>query len=113
MLFTHSTLKTAIRSANLFLAVFALLLATAASGQESTPAQPSDALPLTSKSPEAQRLVVEAMHVGLDLVEQEQSDVMFRQAIKLDPDFAMAHELLAQSSLDPAEEIAASAKAFA
>jgi tetratricopeptide (TPR) repeat protein len=112
MLFTHATLKTARRSATVFLAVFALF-ATVAFGQESTPVQPSDALPLTSKSPEAQRLVVEAMHVGLDLVEQEQSDVMLRQAIKLDPDFAMAHELLSQNSLDPAEQVTENAKALA
>jgi tetratricopeptide (TPR) repeat protein len=113
MLCTHVILKSAIRGAALFLAVFTLLFAAVAFGQESTPVQPSDALPLTSKSPEAQRLVVEAMHVGLDLVEQEQSDVMLRQAIKLDPDFAMAHLLLAQSSLDPAEQVVENAKAVA
>jgi tetratricopeptide (TPR) repeat protein len=113
MLCTYVILKGAIRRATLFLAVFTLLFATVAFGQESTPVQPSDALPLTSKSPEAQRLVVEAMRVGLDLVEQEQSDVMFRQAIKLDPDFAMAHLLLAESSLDPAEQVVENAKAVA
>jgi tetratricopeptide (TPR) repeat protein len=39
--------------------------------------------------------------------------VMLRQAIKLDPDFAMAHELLAQNSLDPAEQVVENAKALA
>src|SRR5271168_180658 len=109
--------KAAVRCSTLFLAVFVLSFAAGvASGQESTAAQAdssSATLPLTSQSPEAQRLVVEAMRVGLDLVEQEQSDVMLRQAIKIDPDFALAHELLAQNSLDPEEQIAASAKAFA
>jgi tetratricopeptide (TPR) repeat protein len=117
MLCTHVIVKTAIRSATLLGTVFVLLfVAAVANGQQSTLAQPDSpwtTLPLTSKSPEAQRLVVEAMRVGLDLVEQEQSDVMFRQAIKLDPDFAMAHELLAQNSLDPAEEVAENAKALA
>ena len=109
--------KTAIRNATLFLAVFALLFAAGvASGQESTQKTPDPAsatLPLTSKSPEAQRLVVEAMRVGLDLVEQEQCDVMLRQAINLDPDFALAHELLAQNSLDPAEQVLENGKAWA
>ncbi len=109
--------KTAIRRATLLLTGLALLFAPGiAFAQESTPApldSPSATLPLTSKSPEAQRLVVEAMRVGLDLVEQEQSDVMLRQAIKLDPDFAMAHELLAQNSLDPAEQVTENAKALA
>jgi tetratricopeptide (TPR) repeat protein len=117
MLCTHMISKTAVRHATLFMTVFALLSAAGvASGQQSIPVppdSPSATLPLTSKSPEAQRLVVEAMRVGLDLVEQEQSDVMLRQAIKLDPDFAMAHELLAQNSLDPAEQIAENAKALA
>jgi tetratricopeptide (TPR) repeat protein len=113
MIRAHAMLKTATRNAtlSLTLAGFALLIATGVASGQSDPA--SAAFPLTSKSPEAQRLVVEAMHVGLDLVEQEQSDVMFRQAIKLDPDFAMAHELLAQNSLDPAEQVAENAKAQA
>jgi len=69
--------------------------------------------PLTTQSAEARRLVIESMRLGLDLVEQEQSNVLLRQAIKLDPDFAMAHELLAQSSLDPAEQVTENATAFA
>jgi len=116
MLRTHLISKTAIRIATLFLALSTLLFAAGvASGEQSTPAPDSSSatLPLTSKSPEAQRLVVEAMRVGLDLVEQEQSDVMLRQAIKLDPDFAMAHLLLAQNSLDPAEQVVENAKAVA
>lgn len=117
MLCTYVIAKNAIRNSGIFLAVFALLSATGvASGQQSS-AVAADAspatLPLTSKSPEAQRLVVEAMRLCLDLVEQEQSDVMLRQAIKLDPDFSMAHELLAQNSLDPAEQVVESARAFA
>jgi len=114
MFCTRAISKGLVRNGIVFLAAFAVVLAARmASGQESSPAQRSDALPLTSKSAEAKRLVVEAMRVGLDLVEQEQSDVMLRQAIKLDPDFAMAHELLAQNSLDPAEQVAENAKALA
>jgi tetratricopeptide (TPR) repeat protein len=117
MICAHVKGKAAVRHTTLWLAVFILLLAAGVStGQESPAAQADSSLatlPLTSQSPEARRLVVEAMRVGVDLVEQEQSDVMLRQAIKLDPDFAMAHELLAQNSLDPAEQVAESAKAVA
>src|SRR5580704_7292672 len=116
MLGSRVITKTPIRNFTLFFTVFTLLLAAGvASGQQSTAAADSASatLQLTSTSPEAQRLVVEAMRVGLDLVEQEQSDVMLRQAIKLDPDFAMAHELLAQNSLDPAEQVVENAKALA
>ena len=109
--------KLVVRSAMLLLTGCAFLFtAGAVSAQQSNPLPPDSrlaTLPLTSNSMEAKRLVVEAMRVGLDLVEQEQSDVMFRQAIKLDPDFAMAYELLAQNSLDPAEQVAANAKALA
>ncbi len=117
MLCTHVISRTAARNAILLLAGVALLFAAGfAYGQESNPLPPESStatFPLTTKSPEAHRLVLEAMRVGIDLVEQEQSDVMFRQAIKLDPDFAMAHELLAQNSLDPAEQVSESAKAVA
>lgn len=117
MLWTHVIAKMATRGATLLLMGFALLFAAGfAFGQQSTPVapdSPSATLPLTSRSPEAQRLVVEAMRLGEDLAEQEQSDEMLRQAIKLDPDFAMAHELLAQNSLDPTEQVTENAKAVA
>jgi len=109
--------KFAMRSATLLLTGVAVFFAAEiASGQQSSSAAMESAsanLPLTSQSEEAKRLVGEAMRVGLDLVEQEQSDVMLRQAVKLDPDFAMAHLLLAENSLDPAEQVAESAKAVA
>jgi len=73
----------------------------------------SAVLPLTTKSPEARSLVEQAWRLNLDLVEQEKADEVLRKAIKLDPDFAMAHELLAQSSLEPAEMVSEQAKAFA
>jgi len=70
-------------------------------------------LPLTTKSPEARRLVEEALTLYLDRVEQEQSIEILRKAVKVDPDFAMAHEFLAQISLDSAEQVGEQAKAFA
>src|SRR5580700_3456175 len=70
------------------------------------------ALPLTTKSPEARRLVEEALSLYLDKVEQEQSIEILRKAVQVDPDFAMGHEFLAQISLDSAEQVGEQEKAF-
>jgi tetratricopeptide (TPR) repeat protein len=70
-------------------------------------------LPLTSKSPEARRLVEEALMLYLDRVEQEQAIEILRKAVQVDPDFAMGHEYLAQISLDSAEQVGEQQKAFA
>src|SRR5580704_4660730 len=71
------------------------------------------ALPLTTKSPEARRLVKEALDLYLDKVEQEQAIEILRKAVQVDPDFAMGHEFLAQISLDSAEQVGEQEKAFA
>jgi len=64
-----------------------------------------DSMPLTTNSEEARRLVDVAWELDLDQVEQEQAAEMLRKAVQLDPDFAVAHELLAETSLDPAEQV--------
>jgi len=69
--------------------------------------------PLTTKSPEARRLIDEVWRLYLDHVEQEKAIVILHRVIKLDPDFAMGHELLAQISLDSAEQVKEQQKAFA
>jgi tetratricopeptide (TPR) repeat protein len=69
--------------------------------------------PLTTKSSEARRLVEEAWRLSLDLVESAKAGEVLRKAVKVDPDFAMGHELLAQISLDPAEQVSEQQKAFA
>jgi tetratricopeptide (TPR) repeat protein len=92
-----------------------LLAATAAMGQQTAPpaSNPLTAvLPLTTKSPEARRLVEEALDLYLDKVEQEQSIEILRKAVAVDPDFAMGHEFLAQISLDSAEQVGEQEKAF-
>jgi len=84
--------------------------------QQTAPSQTNPltaALPLTTKSPEARRLVEEALTLYLDRVEQEQSIEILRKAVTIDPDFAMGHEVLAQISLDSAEQVAEQEKAFA
>lgn len=71
------------------------------------------ALLLTSKSPEARRLVEESMNLYLDQVEQAQTIEVLQKALKIDPEFAMGHEFLAWVSLDPAEQVSEQQKAFA
>jgi tetratricopeptide (TPR) repeat protein len=99
----------------LLLASICLLhAAVAAQTTNGQPGNPATAvLPLTTKSAEAGRLVEQAWKLNLDEVEQAQAIVVLQKAVKLDPDFAMGHELLAQVSLEPAEQIAEQQKAFA
>jgi tetratricopeptide (TPR) repeat protein len=73
---------------------------------------PIAVFPLTTKSPEARRLVEEALDLYLDKVEQEQANNILRKAVQVDPDFAMGHEFLAQISLDSAEQVVEQQKAF-
>ncbi len=96
--------------------VYLLIAANVGVAEESAAPQTSPlsaALPLTTKSPEARRLVEEALTLYLDRVEQAQSIEILRKAVQVDPDFAMGHEFLAQISLDSAEQVGEQAKAFA
>src|SRR5271154_4533019 len=106
---------TMIRNVISSLAVVGLLLVAGAAQQ--TPPQQSNpltaVLPLTTKSPEARRLVEEALDLYLDRVEQAQAIDILRKAVQVDPDFAMGHEFLAQISLDSAEQVGEQEKAFA
>jgi tetratricopeptide (TPR) repeat protein len=91
-------------------------LAMIATAQETVSQQPNAqtaVFPLTTKSPEARRLVEEALTLYLDRVEQAQAIEILRKAVQVDPDFAMGHEVLAQISLDSAEQVGEQAKAFA
>src|ERR1700733_9636994 len=93
-----------------------VLTGVASVAQQTAPSQTNPltaVFPLTSKSPEARRLVEEALILYLDRVEQEQSNEILRKAVQVDPDFAMGHEFLAQISLDSAEQVAEQEKAFA
>jgi tetratricopeptide (TPR) repeat protein len=48
-----------------------------------------------------------------DQVEQAKACVVLRKIVRIDPQFAVGHELLAQFSLDPAEQLIEQKKAFA
>jgi tetratricopeptide (TPR) repeat protein len=105
------------RSAIACLLGIGLLLAAVTGVAQQTAPQAANTLtavlPLTTKSPEARRLVEEALNLYLDRVEQAQAIEILRKAVKVDPDFAMGHEYLAQISLDSAEQVSEQEKAFA
>jgi len=70
-----------------------------------------DVFPLTTKSDKALHLMEKVWDLEADQVEQEKACVVLRKIVKIDPDFAVAHEILAQFSLDPAEQVSEQQKA--
>lgn len=66
---------------------------------------PSDALPLSTNSAKVRRMMEQVWVLNSDQVEQEKACVVLRKIVRIDPKFAVAHELLAQFSLDPAEQV--------
>jgi tetratricopeptide (TPR) repeat protein len=92
-----------------------IALPTSAAARKAAPKKVEEqaaSLPLTTSSPEACQLVEKALAIYLDKVEQTEAIEMLRKAVKLDPAFAMGHELLAQISLDSAEQLSEQALAF-
>jgi tetratricopeptide (TPR) repeat protein len=79
----------------------------------SASAQTATALPLTTKSVKARRLLEEAWNLGIDRVEQQKAIQVLRKAVQADPNFAIAHEILAQISLEPSEQVSEQQKASA
>jgi tetratricopeptide (TPR) repeat protein len=75
--------------------------------------QQSGEMPLTIKSPQVRRLLDQAWVLDSDQGEQAQSIEVMRKAVKIEPEFAMGHEILAQISLDPAEQVSEQKQAFA
>jgi hypothetical protein len=53
----------------------------------------------------------EAWDLGIDQVQQVKAIAVLRKAVKIDPDFALGHELLAQMSFDGAEQLKEQQKA--
>jgi hypothetical protein len=86
------------------------LLCTVAAAQTNSQ---SDALPLSTNSVKALRLMDKVWDLEADQVEQAKACVVLRKIVRIDPNFAVAHEILAQFSLDPAEQVIEQKKAFA
>src|SRR5947209_3723858 len=64
-----------------------------------------DSMPLSTKSAKVRRLLDEAWVLDSDKGEQKKSIEIMEKVVKTDPKFAMGHEILAQISLDPAEQV--------
>ena len=73
----------------------------------------SDALPLSTHSKRTARLMEKVWVLNSDQVEQEKACVVLRKIVRVDPKFAVGHELLAQFSLDPGEQVSEQHKATA
>jgi tetratricopeptide (TPR) repeat protein len=95
-----------------FISLLALSPAFARKKPEPKPDPQAATLQLTTSSPEARQLVEKALAIYLDQVQQTEAIGILHKAINLDPAFAMAHELLAQISLDSAEQLSEQAKAY-
>lgn len=105
-----------IRKVFLPLIAVSLLVAAAAADQPkpaSPETTPPGVLPLTTKSQESLRLVEEAWRLNLDEVQQAQAIEVLRAALRIDPNFAICHEMLSQISLEPAEQIEEQKQAWA
>lgn len=109
MISTNMSVQAAIcKISSAFVALGLLSSAIAAA-----PATKPAAFLLTTKSAEARHLVDQALVLYIDRVAQPEAIASLRKAIEIDSQFAMAHELLAQLSLDSAEQVAEQQKAFA
>src|SRR5215472_5991710 len=88
------------------LAVIGSVAASAAHAQKAKTDDPQNAvLPLTTKSAQVRVLMDQAWTYALDEVQQEKAIEVMQKVVAIDPTFAMGHELLAQTSLDPAEQV--------
>lgn len=65
----------------------------------------SDVMPLSTKSAKVQRLMNKVWDLDVDQGQQADACVVLRKVVHIDPNFAVAHEILAQFSLDPAEQV--------
>jgi tetratricopeptide (TPR) repeat protein len=70
-------------------------------------------MPLSAKSAQVFRLLNQAWVLDSDQGEQFQAIGVMRKLVKIEPEFAMGHEILAQISLDPAEQLSEQKLAFA
>src|SRR5215469_501958 len=72
----------------------------------------ADVMPLSTNSAKARHLIDKVWDLEADQVEQAKACVVLRKIVRIDPNFAVAHEILAQFSLDPAEQVREQYKAF-
>jgi len=68
---------------------------------------------LTTSSPEARRLVEESLEQGFARLNRAEQIELLRKALKIDPEFAIAHQFLVLTGLDSAEQVREQERAFA
>jgi len=90
--------------------VASLLFLLSASAQK---IQQGGDMPLSVKSARVSQLLNEAWVLDSDQGEQFKAIEVMRKAVKIEPEFAMGHEILAQISLEPAEQVSEQKQAFA
>lgn len=87
-----------------------LLLSLSAFAQK---VQRANEMPLSAKSASVFRLLDQAWVLDSDQGEQARAIGVMRKLVKVEPEFAIGHEILAQISLDPAEQVSEQKQAFA
>jgi tetratricopeptide (TPR) repeat protein len=87
-----------------------LLLSLSAFAQK---VQRANEMPLSAKSASVFRLLDQAWVLDSDQGEQARAIGVMRKVVKIEPEFAIGHEILAQISLDPAEQVSEQKQAFA
>jgi tetratricopeptide (TPR) repeat protein len=83
-------------------AVLVALLALPAGGASAASGAPGGKLPLTTSSDEARSLYGQAQDL-MDSVQREKARPLLERAVELDPDFALAHLLLARTQVRGAD----------
>lgn len=87
-----------------------VILAITSSALAQSTAQTAE-FPLSAKSEKVRRMLDRAWILDSDQVEQSKAIEVMRKVGKVDPNFAMGHEILSQISLDPAEQVKEQKKA--
>ena len=82
----------------------AVVLLCGAAGAEGG-APPAGSFPLTTHSPESRELLAKTWELDQDQGEQIKAIAVLRKMVKIDPNFAMGHEILSQISRDPGEQV--------
>jgi len=85
------------------LSIAVVLLCRAAGAEGGAP--PAGSFPLTTHSAESRELLAKAWELDLDEAEQVKAIAVLRKLVKIDPHFAMGHEILSQFSRDPGEQV--------
>jgi tetratricopeptide (TPR) repeat protein len=85
------------------LSIAVVLLCGAAAGEGG--ASPVGSFPLTTHSPESRELLAKTWELDQDEGEQIKAIAVLRKMVNIDPNFAMGHEILAQVSRDPGEQV--------